>query len=96
MPSAHTEEKEVVARTSKKGSCVKLPPFDLLAEVMSPCGKSSHIVLLLLCSREHEQSRGITVTPCRTVIRNYQNFLGQKLNMVDKQRYCSTHFSCAK
>ena len=59
MPSAHTEEKEVVARTSKKGSCVKLP-FNLLAEVLSPCGKSSHSFVTSVLKRtwtELENSR---------------------------------------
>lgn len=42
MPSAHTEEKEVVASTSKKGGYVKLPFFNLLAEVLSFCSKNSN------------------------------------------------------
>lgn len=51
MPSALTEEKEVVARTSKKGSCVKLPPFNLLGEVLSPCGKSAHSFVTAVLKR---------------------------------------------
>lgn len=65
MPSAHTEEKEVVARTSKKGSCIKLPTFNWLSGVLSHCGRKTFMVLLQLYFRDHEQSTVLTGTHCR-------------------------------
>jgi hypothetical protein len=48
MPSAHSEEKEVVARISKKGSCVKLPTFNWL--------RKTFMVLLQLYVSNREKS----------------------------------------